>query len=480
VKFVVLEIYNTLTKRQEVFSPILKDSVNMFVCGLTVYDDAHMGHAKTFINFDIIARWLRRKGYKLKYIQNVTDVDDKIIKRAKERSLDPVQLARTYEDRFMEDMRALNIVENVDDFPRSHDYINEIAAQIQKLADTGYAYRLESDIYFNVAKFPDYTKLSGIKLEELDKHRIEPREGKINSYDFVLWKGRSDPEEPGWQIQIRFEGVVQTFDGRPGWHIEDTAIAHAFFGPQYDIHGGAIELLFPHHTNEVAEAEAAYGKKPYVKYWLHSGVLNVNSEKMSKSLGNFVRIRDVLEKYDADSVRLMVCSTNYRKDVDYKEETIKEAVRKIRYISSSLSLLYNMKAPKEGDDGAVAQEAERARSAFEDAMDDDFNTSLALSNMMSLIKKLRSMMESGVAISEDSKSIAMDGILSMCSAFGILKDGKYKKGIDQTALWAMKERESLRAAKKFKEADSLRDKIRTDFGIMVEDTEYGTVWYSSS
>jgi cysteinyl-tRNA synthetase len=470
--------YNTLTKKKEEFKPLKGNKVNMFVCGLTVYDDMHMGHAKTFINFDVIARWIRRRGYELRYIQNITDVDDKIIKRAKERKVEPIELARTYESRFMEDMKRLDVVKNVDVFPRSHDYIEQIRGQIQLLIDRGYAYILESDVYFNVLKFGDYSRLSGMKLEELERHRIEPMEGKLNSYDFSLWKGKKEEGEPSWRIKLKVNGRVIELDGRPGWHIEDTAMAHEFFGPQYDIHGGAIELLFPHHTNEIAQAEAAYGKVPYVKYWLHSGVLNIGGEKMSKSLGNFVTLRSVLEKYEPEAVRAMVCSTHYSKNVDYREETIKEGVRKLGYMYSSLSLIYNLKESDTPDLNDVDETVEKLVDGFNTAMDDDFNAALAMSKLLALVKHVRSAAEGGVTLSRNTKKAAMDAILGMGGVFGILQDDRYKKPVDERALALIKQRESFRKEKKFAEADKIRDILKKDHSIAIEDTEYGTVWYS--
>ena len=328
-------VYNTLSRAKENFKPINGRKVNMFVCGQTVYDDAHLGHAKNYINFDVIARWLRFTGYEVKYIQNITDVDDKIIRRAAEEGTDPIGLARRFESRFMEDMEAIGVRKSVDMYPRSHDYIPEMVSQIQLLIDKGYAYVLDGDVYYDVSKFSSYTKLSGMKLEDLEKHRIEPKEGKRNSYDFALWKA-SKPAEPKWDITLSYGGKEHSLSGRPGWHIEDTAITHAIFGEQYDLHGGAIELIFPHHTNEIAQAEAAFGVSPFVKYWLHSGIMLIKGEKMSKSLKNFVRIRDILNKFDAESVRLFVLSTHYRKDMAYSEELLREASSRLGYMYMSL------------------------------------------------------------------------------------------------------------------------------------------------
>ena len=335
----MLFVYNTLSRSKEEFKPIHGKQVSMFVCGQTVYDDAHLGHAKNYINFDVVARWLRHSGYTLKYVQNITDVDDKIIKRAEEEGVDPIELARKFEARFMEDMEAIGVRKNVDQYPRSHDYIEEMRSQIQLLMDKGYAYRIDNDVYYDVSKFSDYTKLSGMRIEELERHRIEPREGKRNGYDFALWKG-ARKSEPSWGIELTVDGKKERFNGRPGWHIEDTAITHAIFGKQYDLHGGAIELIFPHHTNEIAQAEAAFGVKPFVKYWMHSGIMLIKGEKMSKSLKNFIRIRELLKRFDAESLRLMVLSTHYRKDFGYTEDLVKKASARLNYMRASFSIFY--------------------------------------------------------------------------------------------------------------------------------------------
>jgi cysteinyl-tRNA synthetase len=475
----MLLVYNTLSRSKEEFRPINGKVVKMFVCGQTVYDDAHLGHAKNYINFDVVARWLRQSGYDLKYIQNITDVDDKIIKRAAEEGTDPVELARRFETRFMEDMDAIGVRKNVDQYPRSHDYIDEIRMQIQLLIDNGYAYRVEDDMYYDVSKFPDYTKLSGMKIEELEKHRIEPREGKRNGYDFALWKAAKE-SEPSWEIKLTIDGKEETLSGRPGWHIEDTAITHAIFGKQYDLHGGAIELIFPHHTNEIAQAEAAFGSKPFVKYWLHSGIMLIKGEKMSKSLRNFIRIRELLKRFDAEALRLMVLSTHYRKDFGYTEELMKKAAARLNYMYASFSIFYNMKEARSRERCAEVDEVIKGmQSEFSEAMDDDFNTPLAIMVLASTIDKLRSYAESYQEIGERAKSEAVGAVLSAAGVLGILQKDTYKEKLPDDAAKLIKDRESLRTAKKFDEADAIRERLRSEHSIAVEDSEYGTIWYRS-
>ncbi|MEM3247478.1 MAG: cysteine--tRNA ligase [Candidatus Micrarchaeaceae archaeon] len=472
-----LFVFNTLHREKEEFVPRDGKKVNMFVCGQTVYDDAHMGHAKTYINFDIIVRWLRYLGYEVKYVQNITDIDDKIINRAKERGIDPIELARYYEKRFFEDMEALGVKRNVDMYPRSHDYINNIKDQIQLLIDKGYAYRVDDDIYYDVSKFADYTKLSMMKIEDLVKHRIEPREGKKNSYDFALWKAAKEGE-PSWRIKLVIGGNEVELNGRPGWHIEDTAMTYAIFGPQYDIHGGASELIFPHHTNEIAQSEAAFGVKPFVKYWLHSGVLNIKSEKMSKSLKNFVRIRDALAKFDAEEIRLFYASTHYRKDMEYDESLLNEAKKKLHYIYSSFSIFYNSKEAEASDaDASVAAIVARLSKEFNAAMNDDFNTPLALSALVAAISDLRSIAESNSNIGKNAKGLAVSTILGLAGTLGILEKDTYKQPLPSDVAELIKEREELRKKGDYSSADAIRQKIRDEYGYEIEDTENGPVWY---
>ncbi len=473
-----LVIFNTLSRSEEEFSPLEDNSVKLFVCGQTVYDDAHLGHAKVYINFSIISRWLRRLGYEVRYVQNITDVDDKIIARAKERGQEPIALARHFEARFMEDMGALHVKEDVDQYIRSHDYINEIRDQIQLLFDRGYAYTLDGDVYYDVSKFPDYTKLSGVRLEDLERHRIEPREGKRNVYDFALWKA-AKPGEPSWRITITESGRKVELDGRPGWHIEDTAMTNAVFGPQYDIHGGAADLIFPHHTNEIAQAEAAFGKKPMVMYWMHSGVLRVNGEKMSKSLGNFITIRDMLGRHTAEELRIFIASTQYRKEINYTERQMEQAAKRLRYMYAALCIFYN----SQEDGGASTREigaiCGTLEGRFAEAMNSDFNTPLALSELWGAIDSLRQLAEKGVRVDPSAKERAISCIISLARVFGILVEDKYKASLTAEESAMLKERERLRKEGKYDDADAIRNKLLDRFKISIEDSEFGTIWYRS-
>ena len=292
----MLKLYNTLTKKKEIFKPMKDKKVNLFICGLTVYDYVHIGHAKTYIQFDFLVKYLRWKGFKVFYLQNVTDIDDRIIKKANDTKQNWKSLALKFEKEYLEDTKNLDI-DSINKYARATDFIPQIIDQVNRLVKKGYAYETEDGIYFEVKKFKEYGKLSGQDLNKIIAgSRIDINEKKKNSEDFVLWK-KQKPNEPFWESPFG--------NGRPGWHIEDTAITEHFFGSQYDLHGGAIDLIFPHHECEIAQQEAASGKKPFVKYWVHTAFLNMGSEKMSKSLGNIIRIKDVLKKYDLKVIRYL-------------------------------------------------------------------------------------------------------------------------------------------------------------------------------
>lgn len=450
----------------------------MFVCGQTVYDDAHLGHAKTYINFDNVVRWLRYLDYKVKYVQNITDVDDKIIARARESNVDPAQLAHHFEQRFFEDMKALDVKQNVDMYPRSSEYMKTIEEQVQMLFDNGYAYYLDGDVYYDVSKFADYNKLSGMKITELEKHRIEPKEGKRHVYDFALWKA-AKPGEPKWDIYLKMDGDKTKLSGRPGWHIEDTAMTYAIFGAQYDVHGGASELIFPHHTNEIAQAEAATGKRPFVKYWLHGGVLNIRGAKMSKSLKNFIKIREVLGHYDSEVLRLFFASTHYRKEINYTGELLAEAEKRLSYLYQSLGAFYNMgeTVGEQKDETELAARLGGHKKHFEEAMNDDFNTPLALQNLVYMLNEVKNYAGAHERIRRKSKEEAMSGILKLAATMGLLEKKTYKEKVPKEVEELIKKREELRKKKMYKEADEIRSKLMEEHNVILEDTVYGVVWY---
>ncbi len=458
-----LKVYNTLTRRVEAFRPRHGKKVQMFVCGQTVYDDAHMGHAKTYIQFDIIARWLRHLGYDVFYVQNITDIEDRIINRAKEKGIDPLELSQQYIRRFLEDLEAIEVKKNVNMFPKTTDYVPQMIEQIHILIDKGYAYVVDGDVYYDVSKFKDYTKLSRMTIEELGKHRIEPDPRKRNPYDFSLWK-KQKPGELAWDSPWG--------KGRPGWHIEDTAMTWTIFGPQYDLHGGATELMFPHHTNEIAQAEAASGKKPFVKYWLHTGVLQIAGVEMHKSLGNFITIREMLSNYDAEVIRLYYASTHYRKPIEFNEKDLDEPKRELEYLYNALRKIRNASS----DDGKESAELKTAlaqtKKKFADAMNNDFNTPLAITHLYALARRANKILTR----QKISPKLAEQTIEAMKELGGIL-------GILEKEIWIEEElpkkvkelialRETARSKGDWKRADELRAQIRK-LGFAVEDTSEG-------
>jgi cysteinyl-tRNA synthetase len=463
----VLKVFNTLTRKKEVFKPLKNKKVKMFVCGQTVYDDAHLGHAKTYIQFDIIVRWLRHEGYRVFYVQNITDVDDKIIKRANERGMSPFELANFYTKRFFEDMEALGVKQNVDMFPKSTDYIPQMIEQIKTLIEKGYAYVVDGNVYYDVTKFEDYTKLSGMKIEDLEKHRIEPDPRKKNPFDFSLWKGAKEGE-PSWDSPWG--------RGRPGWHIEDTAMTVTIFGPQYDIHGGANELIFPHHTNEIAQAEAATGVKPFVKYWLHSGVLNVKGEKMSKSLKNFITIREFLESHNPEVLRLYYAMRHYRSEMELDEDEIKKVEKKLEYLYETMKSLKNSVTEEKKYDERLNQFVMQIKKKFREAMNDDFNTPLALSHVFTLTKKINQAIEKEKLNKRNVDEI-IKALKDFGSVFGILEK-KIEEGgmLPEEVRNLIIRRTTLRKMGDFKAADEVRERILKDFGILIEDTKEGIRW----
>ena len=461
----MLKIFNTLTRRKEKFKPLHDKEVKMFVCGQTVYDDAHMGHAKTYVQMDIIVRWLRKLGYMVFYIQNITDIEDKIIRRAKERGQDPLKLTEFYSKRFLEDMKALKVTKNVDMFPKTTDYITQMIEQINALIAKGFAYIIDGDVYYDVTKFKDYTKLSRMSLEELKKHRIEPNPRKKNPFDFSLWKSQKLGEltwDSPWG------------KGRPGWHIEDTAMTMTIFNaPQYDLHGGATELIFPHHTNEIAQAEGATGKKPFVKYWLHTGVLQIGGVEMHKSLGNFITIRETLKTHDPEVLRLYYASTHYRKPIEFGEKDLEQAKNRLEALYNTLR---NVKhAPvanvKRNDFKKILNQTKRK---FAEAMNDDFNTPLALTQLFALSKKTNKLIGKDKINPKLANEIT-ETFKELGAIFGILEKEIDAEKIPKEVEELMKKREEARKKKDWKRADEIRKQIQ-ELGYALEDTVDRVLW----
>ena len=459
----VLKVFNTLSRRRETFKPMHGKQVRMFVCGQTTYDDAHVGHAKTYVQFDIIARWLKHLGYDVFYVQNITDVDDKLIKRAQEKGVAPLSLAKHHTRRFLEELEALKVKRNVDLFPKTSDYIPQMVDQIKTLIEKGYAYVVDGDVYYDVSKFKDYTKLSRMSVEELKKHRIEPDPRKRNTFDFTLWKSQK-PGELAWDSPWG--------KGRPGWHIEDTAMTVAIFGPQYDLHGGGGDLIFPHHTNEIAQAEAATGKKPFVKYWLHAGLLNIKGAKMSKSLRNFVTIREALSRNDPEVLRLYYASTHYRKPIDFDEKELERPKAELEYLYNTLRNVKHAASTEGVSLKEIATLLAEEKENFTDAMNNDFNTPLAFTHLYTLARRINKII-SKQKISQELADRIIQTFREFGGILGILqKEVIIEEKLPKKVEKLIQRREEARKNKDWKTADRIREEVKK-LGYLLEDTPEG-------
>ncbi|MCS7136513.1 MAG: cysteine--tRNA ligase [Nitrososphaerota archaeon] len=471
-----IKVYNTLTRRLENFQPFEGNLVKMYVCGPTVQDMAHLGHARTYIAFDAIIRFLEYQGYRVFYVRNITDVGhiredsgrDRILEGADREKLEPMELVDKYMLMFFEDMDALKLRRpNIQ--PRATMHILDMIEMIKSLIEKGYAYEVEGNVYFDVSKFPDYGKLSGIKYEELIKHRIEPDPRKRNPADFALWK----KAEKGYLL--KWPSIWG--EGFPGWHIECSVMSMKYLGPQIDIHGGGQELILPHHENEIAQSETFTGKKPFVKYWLHTGYLTIAGEKMSKSLGNFVTIREVLKKYDADTIRFFVLSSHYRSNIDYNEEAIKRAEHAVNRIRSTLrELYYEKEDARPGDDETASTICIEMKRRFVEAMEMDFNTPEALSVLHELVRKANMYLSSRI-VTKAGIDAYYNTTLELCRSIGLLQDFKPEAGIDNLIASRVLQvllnlREELRKRGMYDLSDRIREDLK-EVGILIEDTKEG-------
>jgi len=488
-----LRVYNTLTGRKEDFRPLEPGKVGMYVCGVTVYDYCHIGHARANIVFDVIYRYLKYAGYEVNYVRNYTDVDDKIIKRANERGIDSQALAEEFIRAFDEDMAALGL-ELPTHQPRATEHIPRIIAIVEKLIAKGLAYESGGDVYFAVETFPGYLKLSGRSLEEMQAGaRIAPGEHKRNPMDFALWKA-AKPGEPAWDSPWG--------PGRPGWHIECSAMSMEFLGETFDIHGGGKDLVFPHHENEIAQSEGASGR-PFVRYWLHNGFVNVNQEKMSKSLGNFFTIRDILRTYDPEVVRFFILSAHYRSPIDFSDQNLADAhhglSRFYEALHGAAGVLADNPPPRDADCPAInAAErevfdlVESLDDRFAEAMDDDFNTALAIGHLFEVVRGLNRLAAQGDFTSCPlSLKVLAEGaakLKRLGSVLGILGSepaawlerqknaGLAATGLDAAAIEALiAERQQARKERNFARADQIRDDLAAK-GIELLDSREGTTW----
>jgi len=452
-----LRIFNTLSKETEPFQPIEPDHVRMYVCGITIYDLCHVGHARSQLAFDTVYRWLKVLGYRVTYVRNITDIDDKIIKRAIERNMPIRQLTTEMAQAMSEDFAALGI-SRPDHEPRATEYVPQMLSMIETLEKKGLAYRAPSgDVNYSVRKFPGYGKLSGKSLDQLRAgERVAVLEDKEDPLDFVLWKRAKDsePDDAKWESAFG--------KGRPGWHIECSAMSCAILGEHFDIHGGGMDLQFPHHENEIAQSEGASGQ-PYANYWLHNGFLNVDNVKMSKSLGNFFTIRDVMKSYDGETIRFFMLRTHYRSPFNFSDASLDDA-------RNSLTRLYTALDAVAPNDVAIDWEQPQAK-AFRDSMNDDFNTPGAVAVLFDLAGEVNR-----------TRSSATAGLLKALGAtLGLLQQPPRNylqggSGVDESRIEQLiAERADAKKARDFARADQIRKDLLAE-GIELEDSAQGTTW----
>ncbi len=482
-----LQIYNTLTRKKEEFKPLNPPKVGMYVCGVTVYDYCHLGHARALINFDVIYRYLQQKGYQVTFVRNYTDVDDKIIKRAQEKGVPWNQISETFIAAFDEDMKSLgNIKPTIE--PKATENMEEIEKIISGLIDKGYAYKAGDDVFFSVRKKADYGKLSGKKIDELESgSRIEIHEDKKDPLDFALWKS-SKPGEPQWESPWG--------PGRPGWHIECSAMGMRYLGETFDIHGGGRDLSFPHHENEIAQSES-YSGKPFARYWIHNGFVNINAEKMSKSLGNFMTIRDILKLYHPEVIRLFILSAHYRSSLDYTEQNIRASKQSLERWYTTLDRIQAQCG--NGDEKASLTPAEKELQArtqdlskgYEEAMDDDFNTAKVCGLLFDLAREWNRILDAQEGkvhpsichsfLEQLSKIFNVFGIfggkpqefLKEQGGLSLSKGSLAAEGIEEK----IRQRNIARAAKNWGEADSIRKELEAA-GVKIKDHPDGTTTWS--
>ena len=468
----MIYITNTMSGEKEEFKPLENRTVKMYVCGPTVYDHAHIGHARSAVVFDVIRRWLEYRGYKVIYVRNYTDVDDKIIRRAKEEGISWKEVAGKYIASYEEDMRALNVKEPTYK-PRVTEHIREIIEMIDGLIEKGYAYEAGGDVYFSVKKFPEYGKLSKRNVEELRAGaRIEPGENKKDPLDFALWK-RSKEGEPGWESPW---GI-----GRPGWHIECSVMSMKYLGETMDIHGGGLDLIFPHHENEIAQSES-YTGKTFARYWVHNGFVMVNKEKMSKSLGNFFTIKEILERFSPDVLRLFLLSTHYRSPIDFSFERLEDAERALKRLLNFLDSLKAIDGIEEVEGEGETISVGEFRKMFESAMDDDFNTAKALGALFELVKRANLLkdraLKEGRITKEEKLSFreAVEFVENALKTLGFKLEKEKESGLEEKLIELLIEvRGELRKKKEFQLADMIRDRLK-ELGVALEDLPTGTIY----
>src|ERR1043165_3996111 len=462
-----LHVFNTLSGKKDTFAPLKEGEARIYVCGVTVYDSSHIGHARSLLTFDVAYRYLVFLGYRVFFVRNFTDVDDKIIQRARDENSTAEAIAGKYIKEFQDDSRALGLLPPTHE-PKATEHIAEIVALIRRLEEKGAAYRVDGDVYFSVERFPGYGKLSRKNIDELEAGaRVEVDERKKAPMDFALW-GRGSAGEPVWDSPWG--------QGRPGWHIECSAMSTKYLGQPFDIHGGGRDLIFPHHENEIAQSEAAAGR-PLARYWLHNGFLNINQEKMSKSLGNFFTIREILADFDVVALRHYFLSSHYRSPMDFSDDGLNEAARASDRIYETMERIERL--PQKN---SAAEPERRMIESFRREMDDDFNTPRALALIFDEVRAINRLLDEKHSKGIEERCAALR---VMCDTLGLLQPGYFerkkvrflaKSPIKQNEIEDLiRRRDQARQEKNWQEADRLRDEL-SQKGILLEDTFKGTVW----
>lgn len=459
-----MKIYNTLTRRKEEFEPIRKGQVNIYVCGPTVYNYIHIGNARPIVVFDTLRRYMEYRGYKVKYAQNFTDVDDKIINRAKDEGVSALEISERYIKEYFDDADALN-VRRADVHPKVSEHIDEIENFVDTLVGKGFAYEADGDVYFSTRKFPEYGKLSGQNIEDLEAGaRIAVGEVKEDPIDFALWKARKTEDEIAWESPWGM--------GRPGWHIECSAMARRHLGATIDIHGGGEDLQFPHHENEIAQSECCNGVT-FANYWMHNGFINIGGSKMSKSAGNFFTVRDIRQKYTGEEIRFLLLSGQYRGPIEFSEEMMQQSRSSFNRIKNCLDDIEFM--IKTGTDGELSAEEEKSIASFDGfrqefikAMDDDLNTADGISAVFELVTEINTMLRGGA--SKAYAKAALEIFNELTGVLGIIKAKETSIDADIEAL--VEERQQARKNKDFARADEIRDELKAR-GYTLKDTPQG-------
>lgn len=463
----MIKVYNTLNKKKEEFIPLTPGEVKMYVCGPTVYNFFHIGNGRTFIVFDTIRRYFEYRGFKVDFVQNFTDIDDKMIKKANEEGTTVKKIGDTYIKEYYQDADALNI-ERATVNPRATEFIGEIIKFVKGLVDKGYAYEVDGDVYFSTKKFEGYGKLSGQNIEDLQSGaRISVDERKKDQMDFAIWKAQK-PGEPAWNSPWGM--------GRPGWHIECSCMAKKLLGETIDIHAGGSDLKFPHHENEIAQSEALTGE-PFARYWLHSAFVNVNNEKMSKSLNNFFTAREILERYDADVIRFLMLSAHYRQQLNFSEDLLESAKASVERIYNAIGNLENLidevsREEMNEEEKAYLESLNKYKEKYIEKMDDDFNTADAITAIFDLIKDTNTNIT--IDSSKELAQKALELIRELGAPLGMFQKST-KGNLEEEIEALIAKRQQARKDRDFALADKIRDELK-DRGIVLEDTPQGVRW----